>query len=86
MKEELNNCETTTLSSDAWTDPRSKAYLANSSSLIDAHWSYKQFLLGCSRMKGRHTASNIFSKYSEITNRFRVNDKVTDNVTDAAAK
>jgi hypothetical protein len=36
-------------------------------------------------MKGRHTATNIFSKYTEITGRFKVDDKVTDNVTDAAA-
>jgi hypothetical protein len=41
---------------------------------------------GCTRMKGRHTHENIFCKYQELTNKFKVNGKITHNMTDAAAK
>jgi hypothetical protein len=85
VKEEINSVETTSLSSDAWTDPRSKSFFAISSSIINESWEYKTYLLACNRMKGRHTADNIFSKYKDITNTFQINDKVTHNVTDAAA-
>ncbi len=68
VKEEINSVETTTLSSDAWTDPRSKSFFAISSSIINDSREYKTYLLACSRMKGRHTADNIFSKYKVITN------------------
>jgi len=85
VNEEINSVETTTLSSDAWTDPRSKSFFAISSSIINDSWEYKTYLLACTRMKGRHTAVNIFSKYKDITNKFEINDKVTHNVTDAAA-
>ena len=85
VKEEINSVQTTTLSSDAWIDPRSKSFYAISSSIINDSWEYKTYLLACNRMKGRHTADNIFSKYKEITNKFEINDKVTHNVTDAAA-
>ena len=85
VKEEIASVETTTLASDAWSDDRFKAFFANSSSIIDREWQYKTFLMACSRMKSRHTAVNIFNKYKEITNKFKVNGKVTHNVTDAAA-
>ena len=85
VKEEISSVETTTLASDAWTDDRMKAFLATSSNIINDDWQYKTFLMSCSRIKGRHTAENIFSKYEEATNKFKVNDKVTHNVTDAAA-
>lgn len=85
VKEEISSVETTTLASDAWTDDRMKAFLANSSSIIDKDWQYKTYLMACNRIKGRHTADNIFDKYKEITNKFKVNGKVTHNVTDAAA-
>ncbi len=60
VKEQIASVETTTLSSDGWTDPRSKAYFSNSSNIITGDWNYFTFLLGCNRMRGRHTATNIF--------------------------
>jgi hypothetical protein len=85
VKEEIQNVDSTTCSSDAWTDPRTKAFYANSADIIDSQWVPKTFLLGCTRMKGRHTHDNIFCKYQELTNKFKVNGKITHNMTDAAA-
>jgi hypothetical protein len=85
VKDEVAQVITTSLGCDAWSDPRFISFFATTSSIIDQQWNAKTFLFGCNRFKGRHTATRIFDAYTDITNQFLVNSKVTHNLTDGAA-
>ena len=64
------------VTSDAWTDPRMKAFFGLTAHTIDDDWNAKSYLLGCNRIHGHHTAPNIFSSYQTVTNKFQLNDKL----------
>ena len=85
VQEEIIAADTTVLESDAWTDDRNKAFFANTSSTINDEWVEKSFLLACKRFKGKHTGVRLFDAYKGITNQFKINNKITHNITDAAA-
>ena len=85
VQKEIKEADTTVLESDAWTDQRSKAFFANTSSIINDDWNEKSFMLACNRFKGHHTGVRLFDAYKNVTNQFKINQKITHNITDGAA-
>ncbi|CAF1108654.1 unnamed protein product [Brachionus calyciflorus] len=81
----LKESTTVTVTVDAWTDARMKAFLGVTGHIIDKEWNCLSFLLECKRIHDNHTSENIKNNYMEIINKFDLGDKISHIITDNAA-
>ena len=81
----LENVEWVSITLDIWTSRRMHSYLGVIDHFISTGWDLQIYLLSCTRILGRHTASNITSELQEVLIKYRIEDKIFTAVTDNAS-
>ena len=81
----LENVEWVSITLDIWTSQRMHSYLGVTAHFISTGWDLQMYLLSCTQILGRHTASNITSELQEVLIKYRIEDKIFTAVTDNAS-
>lgn len=85
VKETLGKVKTVNLTIDLWSNRQMRSYLGINAHLLTEDWSMESLVLGCNRVRGRHTSDNIMLWYEEIVSEFCVGEKIKHIVTDSAS-
>ncbi|CAK1599122.1 unnamed protein product [Parnassius mnemosyne] len=84
-KEEINDIEFLSLTTDLWTSRVNDAYIAVTGHYITKDLVLKTFLLKCAEFKDTHSSANIQAALLETTNEWNVTNKINFIVSDNAA-
>lgn len=84
-KEEMNDIEFISLTTDLWTSRVNDAYIAVTGHYITKDLELKTFLLKCAEFHDTHSSANIQAALLETTNEWDVTDKINFIVSDNAA-
>ena len=72
------------LTMDMWTNLQMKSFLGVTAHYI-SEWQLKSVMLSCHRVKGSHTAENIFHEYEELALSYGISDKISNITHDSAS-
>ena len=81
----LENIRSVSVTLDIWSSRRMHSYLCVTAHIINNEWDMQMYLLDCSRIVGRHTASRIVSDLQEILEKYKIEDRIFTAVTDNAS-
>ncbi|CAF1208015.1 unnamed protein product [Adineta steineri] len=85
IHEALNKVEHVTLTIDGWSDRRSRSFLGITCHFIDYKMKPDTCLIDFVRLKGSHTADNIYRTTERVLDHYNLKEKIFKIVTDNAA-
>ena len=71
----LENVEWVSITLDIQTTRRMHSYLGVTAHFISTGWDLQMYLLSCTRILGRHTASYITSELQKVLIKYKIEDK-----------
>ena len=80
-----SEAEALTLCLDIWTSKVTRGYLGVTAHFLDYNGRLRNLVLGCFRLKGKHTAENILELTLEVIVEYGIRNKVRYIITDNAA-
>ena len=84
VKKHLEEVSEISLTIDLWSNCQMKAFTGITGHYI-FDWQLHKCVLACRRLKGRHTAENVYQEYEDTVFRFKVAEKVKHIITDNAS-
>ena len=81
---ELKRARSVCLTIDLWSNRQMRGFLGITAHFI-RDWNLQSCALACKRLRGRHTAENIYSLYEEVIASFKLADQVMHITTDSAS-
>lgn len=89
MRAELLNTNAVSLTTDVRSDDFGNSYSSFTAHFVDLSWKIRLFILICTLLSGRHTASALPEILMNVINQYRIRDKVAficvDNASTAKA-